>query len=111
MGIRVRIYTYTHHAYPVGSVSLENLNTDFAYQELGCCYNKHQNMRKEALELIRRCWKSFEVHDRQSLDCLQRPLVEKIGGKGVSGKISAGNKDYVIGHCWKGDLCQKVAMN
>lgn len=52
-----------------------------------------------------RCWNSFEVHVRQSLDCLQRLLVENIGVKGASGEASDGNKDYVIGHWMKGDLC------
>lgn len=46
-----------------------------------------------------RYWNSFEVHVWQSLNYLQRLLVEKDGIKGASGEASDGNKDYATG--WK----------
>ena len=56
-----------------------------------------------------RGWKSFEVHVRKSIDCIQEIVIRNI--KGVSGEASDGNEEHVI-RCWrKSDPCYKVAEN
>lgn len=45
-----------------------------------------------------RCWESFKLYIRKSLDCLEKMIRKNMDAKGASGEASDGNEDQVIGH-------------
>lgn len=55
-----------------------------------------------------RGWKSFEVHARKSLDCLEGNVGRNRNIKGDSGEISGGNKEHATGNWRKGSPHYKV---
>lgn len=73
--------------------------------EVGCCHSKYLKMWEQLWNLtVRRGWKDFEEHVRESLSCLERIVSRKLDLEYASHEDSKGSKENVFGN-WKEDLC------